>query len=395
MAYNIDTEISQERLVRKEVALGAIREIPPPMAHIGLSIAPFKDVQSDDVIFSYISPDVDGLAPARAEDAESELAVKDDMVGTGRASVIDWAEKDHYDPSDVSRYREYLQIAQLVEGGGQFPLTIGNMTDDFAGKIARDTARRKRKLDNRIELLIMGALDTGVITYASNRINFTVDFLRPANQQAQTPANGLWNGATPDPINDFLALDEFMYGAHSVRMGSAIGSRKAWLQMLNSPKFAALSGLAGFPGGTPVDPAYLIPGWRTTPDGVAADQKYGGGIEAVLGVFQRATGVTPIVYDAVYRTRAAGSKTTVNHRFTADNRITFLPEDEYITEVAQDEIGFAKTLTSPHPEGNWTPGYYEWEKDTGPDPWGRDIGSGIKAFPVFPHMEFTYSMTVF
>src|SRR4051812_48516641 len=117
--------IGQDRIVRKEVALGAIREIPPPTAHLGLTLAPFKDVESDDVIFSYIAPEVEGLAPARAEDAESEMADKDDFVGTGRASIIDWAIKDHYDPSDVSRYREYLEIAALVAGGGAFPLTAG------------------------------------------------------------------------------------------------------------------------------------------------------------------------------------------------------------------------------------------------------------------------------
>jgi hypothetical protein len=51
------------------------------------------------------------------------------------------------------------------------------------------------------------------------------------------------------------------------------------------------------------------------------------------------------------------------------------------------------TLTSPHPEGNWQPGYYEWE-DEQRDPWMQVRGTGIKAFPVFPYMEYTYTMTV-
>jgi hypothetical protein len=59
-----------------------------------------------------------------------------------------------------------------------------------------------------------------------------------------------------------------------------------------------------------------------------------------------------------------------------------------------DTIGFGATLTSPHPEGNWTSGFYEWERDTGPDPWGFDRGNGIKAFPVMPHMELSYAMRV-
>ena len=41
-----------------------------------------------------------------------------------------------------------------------------------------------------------------------------------------------------------------------------------------------------------------------------------------------------------------------------------------------------------------TPGFYAWEKDYGQDPWGYALGTGIKAFPVFPHMELTYNMKV-
>jgi hypothetical protein len=54
-------------------------------------------------------------------------------------------------------------------------------------------------------------------------------------------------------------------------------------------------------------------------------------------------------------------------------------------------LGFGKTLTSPHPEGNWQSGFYEWERET-EDPWGTDRGTGIKAFPVFPYMQYTFTM---
>lgn len=373
-------DLTQDRIVRKEVSLGAVREILPPMGHIGTAlVAPFKEVQSDDVIFSYISPEVDGLAPARAEDAESELADKDDTVGTGRASVVDWAIKDHYDASDVTRYREFLRLAELAASGGSFPLTIGSMTEDFATKVAGDTKRRRRKLDNRLEWMIFRALSTGVITYAAGKIKFNVDFERPADQQAQAPDSGdLWSLTTADPVGDFIAIDDFMWDTHSIRMGKAIGSRKAWNAMLNSDRFAARSGLTGATGGVPVDPRYLIDGW---------------GLDAVLSVFERQTGITPIIYDSVYRTRAAGSKVTVNNRFLEENRIVVLPKDEFIAEASDNEIGFAKTLTSPHPEGQWSSGYYEWERST-VDPWGQDIGTGIKAFPVFPLMEYTYTVDV-
>ena len=64
--------IPQDRLIRKEVALGVIREIIPPETHIGLAtIAPLLSVPTDDVIFQYAQGITDGLSPARAEDAEA------------------------------------------------------------------------------------------------------------------------------------------------------------------------------------------------------------------------------------------------------------------------------------------------------------------------------------
>jgi hypothetical protein len=58
--------IGLDRLVRKEVGLGAIRERTWPMDHIGLAqIAPFMPVDTDDVIFDYIKGGLqDGLSPA-------------------------------------------------------------------------------------------------------------------------------------------------------------------------------------------------------------------------------------------------------------------------------------------------------------------------------------------
>lgn len=373
-------QLAQDRIVRKEVALGTIREIKPPLAHIGLStIAPFLSVQSDDVIFSYVTPDVDGLAPARAEDAESEMATKDATVGTGRASIIDWAIKDHYDPSDVTRYREFLALAELAAGGGGFPLTLGTMTSDFPGKVARDTALRRRKLDNRLEWLIMQALVTGGISYNDGKIKFAVDFARPAAQTNAAPAGGVWSSVNADPIGDTLAMQDFMRTTYGVTgMTRAIASRKVINSILNSDKFAARSGMTGATGGKPVDPRYLIDGW---------------GPEAAKAVYQRATGVTIQEYDAVYRTRSIGSTVTVNNRFMPENVIIFLPSDADISELSDTQIGFAKTLTSPHAEGNFTSGYYEWERDT-VDPWSHDVGTGIKAFPVFPHLETSYTMQV-
>lgn len=370
-------QLSQDRLVAKEVALGVIRESGLlPEDHIGLSIAPFKDVESDDVIFDYTQGLMTGLAPARAEDAESELAQKDDTVGTGRASVIDWALKDHYDASDVSRFREAFLLG-LTAGVESFPLTIQRMTNGFQDRISRDTLIRRRKLDNRLEWLIMSALQDGGITYNDGKIIFSIDYQRPSDQTnaSVTP----WSGPDSDPIDAAFEVNEIMWNRHRIRMGKAIMSTRVVRNILNSSKFAARSGLAGATGPVDanIDPRYLIDGW---------------GIEAALAVWSRATGIQPIVYDSVYRTRNADTHVPENHPFLDDDKIIFLPRDQDIAAF-DDAIGFAATLTSPHPEGNWGTGYYEWEMETS-DPWGRNIGTGIKAFPVFPHLEFSYVLKV-
>ena len=363
-----------DRLIRKEVALGVVREIVPPQNHIGLQLCPWLPVESDDVIFEYAKGLTDGLAPARAEDAESELAQKDDtFVGQGRASVIDWSLKDHYSASDVTRYREALIIAEQVRDTQNLPLTVGSMTEGFQAKMARDTARRRRKLDNRMEWLIMSALSTGVIAYNDGKIKFSVDYGRPAGQQAQAPASGTYASTTHDPIGDVLKVQQFMYDTYGVRIDRALCSRKFLNSLWASAKFIPLT---GFTSGA--DPNYLIAGWSP---------------QAAIDAVAAATGITFIEYDSVYRTRPIGSNTVTNNRFLPQNRVIFLPNEQDLAEFSETELGFGKTLTSPHPEGNWASGFYEWEQST-KDPWGHDVGTGVKAFPVFPHMDLTFSWDV-
>lgn len=374
----------QDRLIRKEVALGTIREMEPPTAHLGTRLlAPWKEVASDDVIFDYATGLTEGLAPARAEDAESELAQKDLLYGgVGRASVVDWSLKDHYTASDVARYREALMVqSRLGSNSVNLPLTVGSQLEDFRAKVARDDALRRRKLDNRLEWMIMTALETNQIVYNDGKIKFTVTYDRPSGQTDEAPTNGVWSATASDPIDDILTVQELMFDTYGVRMTRAITSRKVLNNILNSEKFAARSGLAiagsATATPTPIDPNYLIDGWGPT---------------AAQTVVERQTELQFIVYDAVYRTRPVGSETITNNRFLSDNKVYFLPDAADVAEL-DDAIGFGATLTSPHPEGNWQPGFYEWESETR-DPWGQDRGSGVKAFPVFPHLDLTYTMTV-
>lgn len=375
-----------DRLVRKEVALGAIREVQPPVQHIGLAqIAPFLDVATDDVIFEYIKGGLqDGLAPARAEDAEAELAQKDDLLyGSGRAAVIDWSLKDKYSASDVTRYREDLILQQQAAGIlSQLSLNFtGRTVEDFQRRLARHDALRRRKLDNRMEWLIMTAIEQAGISYNDGKIKFTVSYGRPAGQHNQAPAGGLWGTTASDPIGDILAMQTFMRDTHGVVPRRAITSRRVLNAMWKSSRFLAAVGVP-IVGGTPsapLDPNYLgLSGYN--PDGAAR-------------IVEAATGIQFIEYDAFYRTRPIGGKTFTNNRFLSDNKVFFLPTEAELGEIDDTELGFAKMLTSPHPEGEWASGYYEWE-DEQRDPWVHVRGSGIKAFPVFPYMEYTYSMSV-
>lgn len=375
--------VGLDRLVRKEVALGAVREIQPPQDHIGLAqIAPFLDVESDDVIFDYIKGGLqDGLSPARAEDAEAELSQKDDLTYTqGRAAIVDWSLKDKYTASDVTRYREGLFLAQQVQGAsGNLPLNfVGRTTEDFEARLARHDRMRRRRLDNRLEWLIMQSVETGGITYNDGKIKFTVSYGRPGGQTNAAPASGLYNTTTFDPIGDINAMNDTMFATYGVRMRRAITSRRVLNTFWKSDRFVARTGLAVASGGTKIDPNYLLEGWGPT---------------AAQEVIERATGVQFIEYDSVYRSRPVGSTTWTNNRFLSDNKIYFLPDPADLSELDDTQIGFAKMLTSPHPEGDWQSGYYEWE-DEKRDPWMHVRGTGLKAFPVFPYLEYSYTMTV-
>lgn len=376
------------RLVRKEVSLGAIRERQVPQNHIGLAqIAPWLDVATDDVIFDYIKGGLqEGLAPARAEDAEAELAQKDDLsYGEGRAAIVDWSLKDRYSASDVSRFRENLLIQERLGGTingqpGDLRFT-GSTVEDFNRRVARHDALRKRKLDNRIEWLIMTGFHAGTISYNDGKIKFTVDYGRPADQNSITPPGGLWNTSTCDPIGDVLAAQQMVYDRTGVTMDRGLISKKAVMNLWKSDRFLAALGLP-IVGGTlnaPLDPKYL---------GLA-----GYSPEGALAVLERATGVTFTIYDTVYQTRPIGSATFSNTRFVPENKVVLWPSEGQLGEIDDTEIGFAKTLNAPHPEGNWTNGFYEWEDET-KDPWQHVRGSGVKAFPVFPYLQMTFTYVV-
>lgn len=385
---NFASPIGLDRLVRQEVALGLVREIVPPEDHIGLQLFPWMEVPTDDVIFHYAQGMTDGLAPARAEDAEAELKQRDDIFGgEGRASLIDWAVKDRYAPSDVSRYREWLAIAEQMRDTQNLPLTVTSMISEFQSRLDRDAISRRRRLDNRLEWMIMTGWSTGAITYNDGKIKFNVDFGRPASQvfghaaaniggNSAYPIGDAWDVTTSDPIQDIISIQEYMYNTYGIRITKAMTSRKVLNRIFTSSKFIARAGVVGGTPSSPIDLNYIVDGW---------------GPNAAIDIVSRQTGVTFMEYDSVYRSRNVGSTTTTVNRFTPENQIIFFPEESEVTQFDDTGLGLGRVLTSPHPAGNWSPGFYAWERELGMDPWGYEAGAGVKAFPIFPRMELTVS----
>lgn len=372
-----------DKLIRKEVSLGVIREIVKPEDHIGLDLFPFHEVPSDDYIFSYVKGLTTGLAPAIAESAESELAQKDSgLANTGRASLIDWRLKDHYDAADVQRFLDLQLLAEANQFGPYgLPNTLMGDVNQLPQRIARDTAERRRRLDNRLEWLTMQSLSNGGIAYNDGNIKFSVDWKRPVDQQAQAPASGSYASTTHDPIGDINKIKRLIYNRYGIVITRALCSNKFLLSLVNSDKFILRAGLgtAANSGLTSSDIPYLLNSW---------------GPQVAIDAVQAQTGVTFIEYDSGYRTKPDFAQGPVSfQRYTPENRVIFLPDDNAMSEYDSSPIGLGKMLTSPHSMGNGAAGFYDWEQDT-TDPWGKNIGTGIKAFPLFPHMELTYTMDV-
>ena len=380
-AQFVATVGSLKEIWRQEEHLGLIRELTPPDSHIGLQFCPWMEVETDDVVFDFVKSSGAGMAPAVSQDAESKLFQDiDDITGEMRASIIDWRHKSRYSSSDVMTYREFSVVKNTLEGAGQgIPRGISKITDGFPQRVARDTARRRLWLDNRIEWMILTSLSTGKLVYADGQIKFNVDWRRPADQHNQAPESGTYAADTHDPINDVLAIKEKMYQEKYVNMTRAICTSKFINRLYRSAKFIPRNtGYLPSSGIDASDIPYLTEGW---------------GPKAALDLIERETGVQFIVNDNVFVARNFQTGAVSNQRFIPENQVIFLPDQASIDLIDDTEVGFGKMLTSPHPMGDFQPGFYSWEQEE-TDPWQHVIGSGVKAFPVFPHMDLTYTMTV-
>lgn len=373
---------AQDLLIRKETHLGTVRELPLNETHIWSSIAPLMSVPHDDVVFDIAQPDTSGLVPARAEDAESEMSQKDDYFGQGSASLMDWAIKDFYSASDVTRFRDAVYVGDGLRAGGlSVPQSYSGDSEAFQRRLTADLARRRRKIENRLEWLTTQSLETGAIAYNDGKVIFNVDWQRPADQTDEALQGAAFDvtDGTHDPIREFIAVMDFMKDRYAIEMGSVIMSPKAIRMLSNSLAFFQRSaGFATPAGSIPTDMNYLNTSWGPT---------------AAASIIEAATGLNLISYDAIYRTRAYGSTTPVINRFMSEEKAIFLPNMTSAMELIGTDVGFAKTMTSPHPEGMFQSGFYGYEMND-VDPWGYAVGNGIKAFPVFPALDLTFTLNL-
>lgn len=372
--------LSQSRLVRQEVALGLVRQLVPNDQLIGLTdFAPVKPIEADDFVIQLgdVGPSTK-MAPARADDAEAELFQQDRFIpGEYRGRTIDWAIKSLYTTSDVNTHRDLVDAAERMRGG-QLPLTIQNIREGFDRKVARDRVKRREMLDYRLNWLIMQSVVEGAVAYNDGKVKFNVNWGRPADQHREAPASGTYAARTHDPIGDVKAVKRIMRDRYGIEIDRAYCSQRFLESFWNSDLFLQIAA-PGSTGVTPQMMPYLLNGW---------------GPDSAVEIVERATGVRFIPYDAVYRTRPEGSTTFTSVRWTPVDDVIFMPNPGDIAAIDETDLGFGRTLTSPHPAGNWTAGFYDWEQDLGQDPWGYAVGTGIKAFPVFPHMNWTYTWQV-
>lgn len=369
--------LPQQQLLKREVALGIIREMVPSEDLIGLRFAPYKDIAADNFSFTIgAGSENGGMAPARSESAEAKL-FQQDVFGGGRGEgqTIDWAIKSTYRASDVNTHRNYLKALEALQDGN-YNASIGNAVAEFNEKVLADTAKRKRMLDLRINWLIMQSVIEARVIYNDGEIDFDVNWGRPAAQHRFAPKSGPYTTDQFNPVDDIKVIQKDARERYGVNITRALCSQE-YLDTLWLSKF--FYQFTGKPDATAADMPYLIPGW---------------GPESAVAMIEARTGVRFEAYDAVYRTRPVGSTVTTNTRWLAKDEVLFYPDEAEINALDDTDLGFGRTFTSPHPAGNWTPGFYDWERDHGVDPWGYTRGNGIKAFPVFPHMNKTYLMKV-
>lgn len=367
--------VEHDRVVRKEVNLGVVREMHPPEDLLYPTIAPMMEVPTDDFVFDRVKPHFSGgMVPARAQNAESELAQHDFRAGgQGRGSLMDWAHKDFYDATDVYNYRSAQDmIAQLQASNMDIPTTLRGSAMDLAGKMARDQADRVSRIHRRFEHIVMTSLHTGTYGYNDGRIVFSTPWDQPADQRNVTPKSGTYAADTHDPIGDFLDIQEKAFERYGITLDRVIGSRKAFNTFFRTKMFIPRTGFSPNDGVGMESMNYLMNGW---------------GPQAGLDFVMQQVGMTPIIYDSVYRD--AGQVV----RYLPEGTLIFLPSEASISQFDSTAIGFAKTCTSPHAEGGFQSGMYEWETSQ-KDPWQLVSGTGIKAYPIMNHMECVYSMKV-
>ena len=337
-------------LMDKKTMLEVVRELLPSDDFVGTTILPMKDEATEKVMADLILTN-SGIANYRAADAEAELKGKD-ILQQIILEIADIAKKERFNTTDVQAIREAGELPVLDDA----PTLIAQIGAQARVKFRESLEELRRQCDNRIEWHSIQAL-LGTISVTSPVV-FSVDFGIPSTQTGLTPTVQWDTTATSTPSDDLVAWQETVNDATGVVPDGCLMSRKALLYASKAAAFRDVVKQAG---------EFLF------------------SIKQVKSLLQDHTGLAISIYDAMYHTRAS-TGTLTSTRMLDYHKIILYPSN-------LPTPGLGRNLTCPHPHGNYQPGFYTWD-DTKKDPWGYEVGVGIKCFPVIYQPRTLLNATV-
>lgn len=343
-------------IIDKRALLGVVTEKLPSDSYLYPTLAPFKDVATENAIIDILQETGAEIAPYRSQDAEAELGgwgTRDQALIT----VMDIARKRRLNASDLRMVREAGELP-VVDNS---PSLVAQQGAAAARKIREAQERNKIDVDTRLEWSAISAIQ-GTVTY-SDKVVFTVDFGVPAGQVNETPTTD-WDDEDATIIQDIIDWKETVYEASGIYPTRLVISHYALLQASKNNTFINTYKEVG---------------------------KFVYGAAKVREIIMQEAELNEvIVYDANYISEsqaAGGAITRSQNRFLAKEKILLLPPQNI------DGQPLMEMLTCPHYHNNWGTGFYSWmtEKE---DPVSVEVGAGIMAFPVLYLPKAVFSATV-
>lgn len=319
---------------------GVVREYPTE-AFIGASILPMEPVPGMETMWDIIMKDAK-LAPFVAIDGESELADKAGMQ-RGFSELTNIRIKEMLNETDLLALR-MPGDADVVTG------LQATQRSTAERKIRQTVDRMAARVWGRVEWMRWQALSTGRVTYASDKVNFSVDFGIPSNQKLSKTGTAQWSNTThADPISDINTCAELILAASGrVATRMVVGMNV---------------------------PAYLVNNAK-----IRDLLKANGAITSLISTKTVLEALGDILGLKIerYATKYQNDAGTDAYFLDADSFVMFADP------VQADGETLGDVATGPAKANDWETGIYSWVKEE-TDPWATFVGAGIHAFPRLRH----------